>query len=325
VAGGVEIEPVGPVNAADEQALEPPHAPIAPVAAQARQRRRRAAGAPSPHASKFRAATALLVSVALGALVVAVTVLANGRAAQTAGGAPWSAWRPLESGGQAVDEIAQHIAPLYRISSTVQLAVVTVVHLANPSSVVAAAQSGQSTGSGLLVAVQPNANSSQINLLSGTTVAYNLCGIGSTNCAIGVGTPSVKRLLLLRREALELALYTFKYVSDVDFVVAILPPGHTQQTSALTPKPPAGGAKTTVKPVDLAVLFARDELKPFLQQPVTATLQEEEPPTVDEMGTPLAPESGLVEQVTARGLFSERIVQAQDGSNLLMLTPLPPQ
>jgi hypothetical protein len=38
-----------------------------------------------------------------------------------------------------------------------------------------------------------------------------------------------------------------------------------------------------------------------------------------------APEAGLVDQITARGLFSEKMVQAQDGSNLIVLDPLPPQ
>jgi hypothetical protein len=36
-------------------------------------------------------------------------------------------------------------------------------------------------------------------------------------------------------------------------------------------------------------------------------------------------EAGLVDQITAHGLFTERLVQAQDGSNLIVLDPLPPQ
>ena len=39
---------------------------------------------------------------------------------------------------------------------------------------------------------------------------------------------------------------------------------------------------------------------------------------------PKAPEAGLVDQVTARGLFSEQLQQAQDGSSLIVLDPLPP-
>jgi hypothetical protein len=38
-----------------------------------------------------------------------------------------------------------------------------------------------------------------------------------------------------------------------------------------------------------------------------------------------APEAGLVDQITARGLFSEQLVKAQDGSNLIELSPLPPE
>ncbi len=36
-------------------------------------------------------------------------------------------------------------------------------------------------------------------------------------------------------------------------------------------------------------------------------------------------EAGLVDQITARGLFAEKIESQQDGSNLLVLNPLPSQ
>ena len=65
-----------------------------------------------------------------------------------------------------------------------------------------------------------------MSLLTGNTIAYNLCGVGGKDCAIGAGTPSNSRLLLLRREALELALYTFKYIRGTQNVLTILPPGH---------------------------------------------------------------------------------------------------
>ena len=56
----------------------------------------------------------------------------------------------------------------------------------------------------------------------GNSVMYNLCGVGQ-KCSIAEGKPSQERARLLRREALELALYTFKYVDDVDSVIALLP------------------------------------------------------------------------------------------------------
>jgi hypothetical protein len=75
--------------------------------------------------------------------------------------------------------------------------------------------------------------------------------------------------------------------------------------------------------VDIAVLFVRQELSPLLSHPLSQILPEQSPPTVAQM--PSAPEAGLVDQLTARGLFSEQLQQAQDGSNLIVLNPLPPQ
>src|SRR5205085_1771251 len=148
--------------------------------------------------------------------------------------APWSSWQPSDRGSAGAREIADHVAPLYRISPVDQLAVVTVAGL---SSSTTTTSSSTGNSSGLQVAVRPDPTSSAVSLLTGKTIAYNLCGIGGSNCAIGVGQPSSDRLLLLRREALELALYTFKYVGGVDNVVAILPPGHTTATSTLSAKP----------------------------------------------------------------------------------------
>ena len=185
-----------------------------------------------------------------------------------------------------------------------------------------------------MVAVRPNANSSAISLLSGKTIAYNLCGLGSTNCSIGIGTPSADRLLLLRREALELALYTFKYVSGVQNVVAILPPGKqaasTSSLGTLSAKPPtssssSSSSRATGQTVDLAVVFQRSELQPFLSHPVSTLLSEEFPPTVAQV--PLwkqTTEASYVEQITARGLFTEHLTTAQDGTNLIVLDPQPP-
>lgn len=300
------------------------HAAKAPLAAAVRLAHRRSTSAEaSPHSSKFRAATAMLVGVAIGAIAVALVVLASGGHSASTG--KWSDWSPVDSSTVGAREIADHIAPLYRISGTDQLDVVTVVNLGDPAAAAAAASTGSTTASGgLQVAVRADPSSSAVSLLNGQTVAYNLCGIGSNNCVIGVGAPSTDRLLLLRREALELALYTFKYISGVTNVVAILPPGHTTQScSGICPKP---NAKPTTKSVDIAVLFVRGELSPWLGQPLRNTFPEQFPPTISELSLwRQTPEAGLVDQITARGLFSEQLVQAQDGSSLVVLDPLPPQ
>jgi len=273
----------------------------------------------SPHADKFRIALALLVGIAIGALAIAAVILGtdNSRGTQPA----WSSWSPTSGGTEGATQIADHLAPFYRISAASQLDIVTVINLANPN---VTGTTGSGSGNGLEVAVDTGTSANDLSLLSGNTIAYNLCGVGGANCAIG-GTASTNRLLLLRREALELALYTFKYISGTDNVVAVLPPGRTEVTTTLSPKPPAKNAKAATEPVDIAVLFDRQELQPWLNIPLSETLQEF-PPAVPEL--PLwvkTEEAGLVDQITARGLFSERIESVQDGSNLLVLNPLPPQ
>jgi hypothetical protein len=283
----------------------------------------------SPHSGRFRTVTALLVALGVGAILVAVSVAVGGRHSAPAG-ARWSQWKPPDGGTQGAQDIANFVAPFYRVDNANQLALVTVVNLESAAAAQAQAQAAangtasNSTASGLQVAVRPSSTSSQVSLLSGNTIAYNLCGIGGKNCAIGVGKPSTNRLLLLRREALELALYTFKYIGDTQNVVAILPPGHTEPAPTLSKKPPsARAAQAAPKPVDIAVLFVRQELSPLLRNPLNQILPEQVPPSVAEM--PKAPEAGLVSQITARGLFSEQLQQAQDGSNLIVLNPIPPQ
>ncbi len=297
------------VRASDEHAAKAPLA--GPVGLLRGRSARREA---SPHSAKFKAATVGLAGIGIAAIVAIVLILSSGTKTQQQ--ASWSSWSPPDSGLLGARDIADHVAPYYRLSATEQLSVVTVVNLGNPSDV------NQTTGApiGLQVAVRPDPTSSAVSLLTGNTIAYNLCGVQGPGCQLG-GTPSSARLLLLRREALELALYTFKYVSSTDNVVAILPPGYT--STGCTGICPAPDTKTKTTPVDIAVLFVKPELQPWLDQPLSDTLPEQFPPTVEQM--PTAPEAGLVDQITARGLFSEKLVQAQDGSSLLQLSPLPPQ
>jgi hypothetical protein len=271
----------------------------------------------SPHAGKFRFVTGALAGIAIAALLVAASVLVRG--GTTGPGPRWSTWKPHDGVASGAQEIADHLAPLYRINGVDQLSVVTVSNLSPASS------SANSSTSGLEVAVRPDAQSSAISLLSGNTIAYNLCGIGGSDCSISVGAPSSGRLLLLRREALELALYTFKYISDTQNVVALLPPGHTTQTSTLTSSLPKSTGSKTV-PVHIALLFLHDELKPFLQSPLSDTLPLQYPPLVSQVPQwSSSQEAALVEQVTARGMFNQHLSAAQDGSNLIVLDPLPPQ
>ncbi len=234
-------EPFGISRSADDGAVD---AGVARHRRSESTRHREQAG--SPHASRFRSVTALLVAIGIGALVIAGAIAIAGRGTSKPA-QKWSQWQPSDQGTLGARDIADFVAPFYRIDNIHQLAVVTVVNLESAAAAAAqqqAAANGTTSGavaSGLQVAVRPSPTSSQVSLLNGNTIAYNLCGIGGKNCAIGVGKPSTNRLLLLRREALELALYTFKYIGGTQNVVAILPPGphradqHPEQEAAERP------------------------------------------------------------------------------------------
>jgi hypothetical protein len=292
------------VKASDEHTADA-RLPAAAAATTGQGSRRRPG---SPHSLRFLAITAALVGIAIGAIGVAVAVLVDGGSAGPA--AKWSSWSPPDNGVAGERDIANAVAPLYRASPSNQLAVVTV-------------QNYSDTGTGTQVALR-SPNDGTLAALGGTTAVFNLCGLGP-NCGISGGTPSADRLLLLRREALELSLYTFKYIHNVQNVVSILPPGKalTVTTAKLTARPPKAASSSKSPSLYIAVAFQRHSLETFLDRPLAQTLPEEVPPTSTTIST--SPEAELVSVLTAQALFKQQVIQAQDGSNVLVLDPLPPQ
>ena len=81
-------------------------------------------------------------------------------------------------------------------------------------------------------------------------------GLGP-NRSIKGGTPSETRLKVIHREALELALYTFRYLPDAESVMVLLPPPpptkEEQQAAALAAA--AGSSAADEKP--LTAIFYR--------------------------------------------------------------------
>ena len=243
-------------------------------------------GPPSVYAPRFRALTGGLVGLAIGALVAATVALF---APGFQPGPAWSPWKPSESGTAGANQIARHVARGYRLPTGDQMVLVT----AGPPRV-----------GDLLpakVAVTGGGAGGQTSVVSGKTILYQLCGLG-TRCSIAKGTPSVERFLLLRREALELALYTFRYLKGVENVVALLPPAPGE------------------KPQN-ALFFRRGQLKPALDRPLTATLPAP-PPTVNSVED--RPDAGMVKQLTGHNLFVYSFEQGQDLSAYLVLNHRPP-
>jgi len=288
-----EIPPL--ISATDEQAAG------SGLRSSIRVARRRTASAPvSPHAEKFRLATGVLIILAAGAIAIAVIALSGGRATTR----PWSAFKPQFGGVAGAREIANYVSPGYRISADQQLAVINV--------------SSNLDGSTLVLKEAP---SSPAGELTGSTIVYQLCGLGPA-CSIP-GKPSTTRLLLVRLEAFELALYSLHYLK-VDNVVSILPPAVQQVaapsengTGSLSLTPPASLGKTIV-----AVELNRQELQPLLSEPVTALLPAK-PPALG--GVPSSQAIATMDYITASSLFTPTTETGQDGTQYLVLSQLPAQ
>ena len=197
----------------------------------------------------------------------------------------WSAWRPTEDGLAGARQIASHVAPTYRLPDGNQLVAI----LAGPL---------EFANLPAAIALRSSPQGGNVSLVEGDSVLYTLSGLGRLG-AIATGKPSVERHLLLRREALELALYTFRYDRKIDLVAALLPTPPKQDPSQL-------------------MLFRREDLEPQLDVPLRATLSAP-PPSVDEIDRA---DAARIERLTSRGLFRFSLQASQDGRALLVLDPL---
>ncbi len=232
-----------------------------------------------------------LLALALGA-TAAGTVMALGARLGSAGQA-WSAWRPGGGGLGAAQEIASHVAPLYRLPDGKQLVDV----IAKAPSV----SPGNQTIPVHYVALRgAKGQQDQILTVSGSnSVMYSLCGLGPS-CSIAEGTPSVARGRLVRREILQLALYTFKYVPGVDSVIAFMPP------------------RLGTNP-QYVVFLQKSELGPELSRPLTNTLAAR-PPLPNSIP---AREVRVVDATTESRVYTFTLSQSQQGDAILVLAPLP--
>jgi hypothetical protein len=290
---------------AAEEPLPSASTPARGVRTQARARRA------SPHAHKFLIITASLVGLAIGALIIAVFLASSSSPSHAAA---WSSWSPQDNGLAGEREIAAAISPFYRATPAAQLAVVTVRNVSSTAT-------GTPNTDLPTQVVLHDPSTGALVPLSGTTALYNLCGLGP-GCTVSPGQPSSARELLLRREALELSLYTLKYISGVDNVLTLLPPGQAVVSAQLSPTPPAPTSTSTTT-VDLAVLFERQGLSNELSAPLKASLPEQVAPSVADMTS--APEAELVSVLTGQGLFTQRTIQIQDGTQAVLLSQVPPQ
>jgi len=276
-----------------------PERPAAIAAAQAEEE----APAPAAHVqsryrSRFGFVLGTLIGVALAAVGLAVVLAYD---ASDSGGVRdgWSAWQPKDGNDlQKATQIAEHVAPKYRLGDGEQL--------------VAVQPSGLEVANVKLsgVALRTAPTGGDIKLLDGNAVMYTLNGLGAHG-SIEHGTPSQERHLLVRREALELALYTFRYVDDVDMVVALLPPSKTDVEKAL---------KSDEQPPLQALFYRPGDLRDKLNVPLGATISSKTPrPETIKLS---APDSQAIDALTNQNLFQASFQQGQDANAYLVLDRL---
>ena len=128
-------------------------------------------------------------------------------------------------------------------------------------------------------------------------------GSGRTGSIKG-GTPSETRLKVIHREALELALYTFRYLPDAESVTMLLPPpppdrDEEKQAAALAAATGQPAAPTT----PLTALFYRPgDLKPQLQVPLGQHARRRRRPARERSA---GPRPSTVETLTLSNRFND--------------------
>jgi hypothetical protein len=130
---------------------------------------------------------------------------------------------------------------------------------------------------------------------------YILCGDGP-KCSIKEGKPSLARGAVLRREALELALYTLRYVDGAESVVAFFPP-------------------QTGKDPTFAFYFAKSDFSDELRNPLRQTLPH---PKLQVPGVLTSSELKTVNALTTPREFRFAVQTDQSGARVLLLARATP-
>jgi hypothetical protein len=164
-------------------------------------------------------ALGLVLAAAIGGLIV------TARTAPAPRQPDWSSWSPTEgSDATMVAQITNHVANDYGPGSQI------VAAIPGPPDVTAGTNEKKIAAIGIL----RTAHSSTFSRILATTNTYQveLCGLDPA-CALTPAQASPTDLRLLRSEALEIALYTFKFVPGIDAMLVYMPPSSTKSPPRL--------------------------------------------------------------------------------------------
>lgn len=286
-----------------DDVVEGPAAAPAPAAEPAPTSRAERAHA-SAYFTRFSVAYAVLVMLAVGSVGALVLILVH---LHTAKPARWSTFVPTGSPLAMKLQIATQVSSEYKASTANRL--VTVLPSALEAPQLVQSSSGQQQAVQIpisLIAVQPDASTGRHEqgdfsfYHPESTVAYTMCGFvdSQQNCGVSAVT-GASPTQLFHREALELALYTLKYVPGADAVITYLPPPDNPNAAAT------------------AVFLSRKDLRANLHLPLVRTLK----PQKILLGEGV-PDGGHVAALTrARIYTTDYQTLPGDGTAALELTP----
>jgi len=253
----------------------------------------RRAAEPRPFRYRFGLAYLVLAVVAGVGVGAAIILLDREPTPDTT----WSTWKPSGREGSYPSQIADFVSGRYRHPETGR-ALVSVM----------ASQPQVQTQEGSLpiqaVAIQndPEGSNDDITVVSTEdgSLMYTLCGLGE-RCSIREGAPSVERARLLRRESLELALYSFKYM-DLKNVIVLMPPN-------------LGRANDASDDRSTALFFEKSDFKRELARPLQRTLNTRVRPTPQMDGL-------TINRLTDTRTFLYQFTQTPAGFAVIVLAPL---
>jgi hypothetical protein len=208
----------------------------------------------------------------------------------------FAVWHPVGEEATWGQQIADHVGRRYRLPSEDQIVGV----VPGPPEVQGPDSSVKVEA--VLVRSPNSASSEDVHSLSADdSYMFLLCGLGDA-CTVE-GTATEERHRLLRREALELALYSFKYLDGVKTVIVLLPPPSNPEQSPN------------------AVFFEKDDFKAELGRPLAETIEQPEAPTlaaVPEL------ETVRVDRLTLPFVFDYQFAGLPNQTAALILTPVKP-
>jgi hypothetical protein len=246
---------------------------------------------------RWRFSLAYLALAAVAGVGVGVAIMIYQRPADVEEAA-WSTWRPTGRETSYADQVADFVARRYRSESGNQLVGV----LAGPPVVENLPVQAVAIENRSAV---PNARPEIEIFQTGDSVMYTLCGLGE-QCSIREGEASEERMQLLRRQALELSLYTFKYVEDANSTIVLLPPN-------------LGDPEDPQDDTAAALFLRKQDFGRELGQPLRQTLAEETPPAIAEFDPR---EALIVDRLTEQNLFLYGYQQVPTGGAIIVLSPL---